>query len=145
MPWQEMSLMDRRLQFVADYQRGFSSMTELCARAAISRKTGYKWIGRYEDFGAAGLAERSHAPHVCPHKIDAAIAAVLIDARRSHPRWGAREAAAVSRAAASTSDELAGDQYRGRSPQAPGIGAPSTPTSAATPSRHGPDSHHGAE
>ena len=80
--------MDRRLQFVTDYQRGFSSMTELCARAAISRKTGYKWIGRYEDFGAAGLAERSHAPHVCPHKIDDAIAAVLIAARRSHPRWG---------------------------------------------------------
>jgi putative transposase len=88
MPWQEMSLMDRRLQFVTDYQRGFSSMTELCARAAVSRKTGYKWLGRYEDLGAAGLVERSHAPHVCPHKIDDAIAAVLVAARRSHPSWG---------------------------------------------------------
>jgi len=88
MPWQEMSLMDQRLQFLADYQRGFCSMTELCARAAISRKTGYKWIGRYEDSGAAGLVERSHAPHVCPHRIDAAIAELLIRARRSHPSWG---------------------------------------------------------
>lgn len=80
--------MDQRLQFMADYQRGFSSMAELCARAGVSRKTGYKWLGRYHDLGAAGLAERSHAPHVCPHRIDAEIAALLLTARRSHPTWG---------------------------------------------------------
>ena len=28
----------------------------------ISRKTGYKWLGRYRCEGAAGLVERSHAP-----------------------------------------------------------------------------------
>jgi transposase InsO family protein len=88
MPWQEMSQMDRRLQFVTDYQRGFCSMTELCARAGVSRKTGYKWLARYDALGAAGLAERSHAPHACPHRIDEDIARLLLDARRAHPSWG---------------------------------------------------------
>jgi transposase InsO family protein len=88
MPWQEMSLMDQRLQFVAAYQRGFCSMKELCARAAVSRKTGYKWLERYEELGAAGLAERSHAPHVCPHRIEPTVAGLFLAARRSHPTWG---------------------------------------------------------
>jgi putative transposase len=80
--------MDQRLQFVADHQRGLYTMRELCARYAISRKTGYKWVARYDAEGAAGLAERSHAPHVCPHRIAADLAALLLATRRAHPRWG---------------------------------------------------------
>jgi putative transposase len=62
MPWQEMSPMDERVQFIADHQRGLYAMTELCARYGISRKTGYKWLARYALEGACGLVERSHAP-----------------------------------------------------------------------------------
>ena len=80
--------MDQRLQFMADHQRGHYTMRELCARYAISRKTGYKWLARYEAEGAAGLAERSHAPHVCPHRIADAMARLLLDTRRAHPSWG---------------------------------------------------------
>jgi putative transposase len=80
--------MDQRLQFITDHQRGLYAMTELCARNRISRKTGYKWLARYATDGARGLIERSHAPHVCPHKIDDALAALLLDARRAHPTWG---------------------------------------------------------
>src|SRR5436190_1513638 len=88
MPWQEMSPMDQRVQFVTDHQRGLYAMRELCARYAISRKTGYKWLARYEAEGAAGLVERSHAPHVCPHRIADAMARLLLDTRRAHPSWG---------------------------------------------------------
>jgi putative transposase len=88
MPWQEMSSMDQRLQFITDAQRGLSTMSELCARHGISRKTGYKWLARYAADGAVGLAERSHAPHVCPHRIADALAALLLEARRAHPSWG---------------------------------------------------------
>lgn len=80
--------MDQRLQFITDHQRGLYAMTELCARNGISRKTGYKWLARYAEGGAAALAERSHAPHVCPHKIDDALAALLLATRRTHPTWG---------------------------------------------------------
>lgn len=48
MPWQERSPMDLRMQFVREWQSGCWTMTELCADYQISRKTGYKWIDRYE-------------------------------------------------------------------------------------------------
>ena len=88
MPWQEMLPMDQRLQFVTDHQRGFYAMTELCARHGVSRKTGYKWLARYAREGARGLAERSHVPHRCPHRIADELAALLVAARRAHPTWG---------------------------------------------------------
>ena len=62
MPWRESSLMDQRLQFIAEYILEVFSMTELCARYGISRKTGYKWIARYETGGPAGLLDRSRRP-----------------------------------------------------------------------------------
>lgn len=80
--------MDQRLQFVADHQRGLYDMTTLCARYDVSRKTGYKWLHRYAVEGARGLHARSHAPHTCPHAIDGAVAALLLQARRQHPTWG---------------------------------------------------------
>jgi len=88
MPWEETRPLDQRTQFLADHQRGLSAMTELCARYAVSRKTGYKWLARYAAEGPAGLHERSHAPHTCPHAVAAELAALLLAARRAHPTWG---------------------------------------------------------
>jgi putative transposase len=88
MPWQEMSPMTQRLEFITDHQRGLYDMTELCARNHISRKTGYKWLTRYATEGARGLGERSHAPHVCPHRIADAMADLLVATRKTHPSWG---------------------------------------------------------
>jgi len=89
MPWLETDLMDQRLQFITDYQRGLYSMTELCTRYAISRKTGYACLDRYAEHGRAGLAPRSRAPHTCPHRIAAELATLLCATRRKHPDWGA--------------------------------------------------------
>jgi transposase InsO family protein len=80
--------MDERLQFIADHQRGLYTMTELCERYGVSRKTVYKWLSRYHAEGALGLRERNHAPHHCPHRIDTELAALLLATRRSHPTWG---------------------------------------------------------
>jgi transposase InsO family protein len=80
--------MEQRTQFLTDHQRGLYPMRELCARYGVSRKTGYKWLARYAAEGARGLAERSHAPHVCPHRIPEAVAALLLAARCAHPTWG---------------------------------------------------------
>ena len=48
MPWEESSPMDQKTQFVSEYLRDTISFTELCDRYGISRKTGYKWIDRYQ-------------------------------------------------------------------------------------------------
>lgn len=91
MPWAETEPMKERLRFVADVERGLYSMTEVCARYGISRRTGYKWLDRYEAAGPAGLREGSRAPHVCPHRLEATVEAAIVEARRQHPSWGPRK------------------------------------------------------
>ena len=59
MPWKETCRMDEKLVFVADCLRGELPMTALCEDYGISRKTGYKWLGRYREHGPEGLVERS--------------------------------------------------------------------------------------
>lgn len=88
MPWMETAPVQERIDFVGDHGRAQYTMTELCARYGISRKTGYKWLSRYEELGRAGLVDQSRAPHHCPHKIPDQVAELLCSARRKHPDWG---------------------------------------------------------
>jgi transposase-like protein len=53
MPWQEVSIMSQRREFVMFAQAEEANIQALCAHYGISRKTGYKWLRR---FGAAGVA-----------------------------------------------------------------------------------------
>jgi len=39
------------------------------ARFSVSSKTAAKWVARYRQFGAAGLADRSSRPHRSPRQI----------------------------------------------------------------------------
>jgi hypothetical protein len=48
-----------KTQFDSEYPSDTISFTELCDRYGVSRKTGYKWIDRYQAEGPAGLADRS--------------------------------------------------------------------------------------
>lgn len=80
--------MNERMRFITDWERGLYSMVELCERYGVSRKTGYKWVGRYEGEGLDGLRERSRAPHHCPHRITDAVADAICASRRQHPSWG---------------------------------------------------------
>src|SRR5215218_1405433 len=95
MPWKESGPMEERLQFVRDAQRDRFTMSELCARYGVSRRIGYKWLARYEAEGRAGLADRSHVPHACPHKLPPALEQLLVAERIAHPHWGARKLLAV--------------------------------------------------
>lgn len=51
------------MQFIADYLRQRLDMTELHQLYGISRKTGYKWIGRYVTHGLQGLDNRTTRLH----------------------------------------------------------------------------------
>ena len=48
MPWLETAPMEERGRFIDDHRLGLYDMTELCVRYAVSRKTGYKWLARYD-------------------------------------------------------------------------------------------------
>lgn len=88
MPWLEATPMEQRERFIRDQQNGLYTMTELCDRHNISRKTGYKWLDRFDAGGRAALGDRSRAPHQCPHRISSEVADVICTARRQHPSWG---------------------------------------------------------
>ncbi|MGH2362568.1 MAG: helix-turn-helix domain-containing protein, partial [bacterium] len=88
MPWTETAPMKERMRFVTDWERALYSMVELCERYGVSRKTGYRWLARYEGEGPDGLHERSRAPHHCPHRITGEVAAVICAGRRQRPSWG---------------------------------------------------------
>ena len=88
MPWLETAPMEQRERFIRDERLALYAMTELCERYGISRKTGYKWLARFDAGGRAGLSDRSRAPHQCPHRITDHVAQLICLARRQHPSWG---------------------------------------------------------
>jgi transposase InsO family protein len=97
MPWQEVVPVDLRIALARAYASGQMTMTELCAQYGVSRKTGYKWVARYDAHGRAGLADRSRRPHHSPRATDARVVELLCAARRHHPTWSARKLIAVLR------------------------------------------------
>jgi transposase InsO family protein len=63
-------------------------MSVLCARHGISRKTGYKWLERYREFGAAGLAAHSSARLTHPEGLSPLVKATITALRDKRPTWG---------------------------------------------------------
>jgi len=91
MPWEEREVMEQRAQFVVEYESGEWTMTELCRHYGISRKTGYKILGRWEGNGLAGLEDLSRAPSGHPNQTPRRIEEQVLELRRSHMSWGARK------------------------------------------------------
>ncbi len=92
MPWREETPMDQKLRFIGDYLSKYFSITELCERFGISRKTGYKWIGRYQESGMPdSILDRSKRPLHFPTKTSDEIVEALLAVRDKHPSWGPRK------------------------------------------------------
>ena len=66
-------------------------MSEFCRRFDISRKTGYKWLGRYRAEGPAGLKERFRRHEHSPNRTSEGIEEAVCDLRRDHPDRGGRK------------------------------------------------------
>ena len=64
MPMRELSVVEQREAFVGLATMIGANRSGLCREFGISRKTGYKWLDRYGEFGACGLMERSE-PRWC--------------------------------------------------------------------------------
>src|SRR5262245_62472816 len=88
MPWLETDVRDQRIQFVMTARRPDTTVTAACRAFGISRKTGYKWLGRERTAGSvAVLADRSRRPHHSPTRTDAAITRRLGELRGTFG-WG---------------------------------------------------------
>jgi len=89
-PWKETCHVDERRRFVMRALRG-ESMTELCREYGISRKTGYKFLRRFERLGQGGLGNRSTAPNRIPRRTPPEIRELFVKAKRFHPTWGPKK------------------------------------------------------
>jgi transposase InsO family protein len=83
--------MDERLRFVVECLAREETMTRLCAGFGVSRKTGYKWLGRYREFGPEGLHDLPRAPlnhgrATAPDLVDRIVAE-----KEAHPLWGPKK------------------------------------------------------
>ena len=70
-------------------------MAELCRTFGVTRKTGYKWVERYESGGMEGLRDLSRAAHEHPNAVGEEMEERVMEQRRRHPYWGARKIHAV--------------------------------------------------
>jgi transposase InsO family protein len=95
MPWQECSSMGQRRELVALSKAEGANVAELCRRFGISRKTGYKWLGRARKEGDQQLADRSRRPGRSPKRTAESVESAALGVRAEHPTWGGRKIRAV--------------------------------------------------
>ena len=91
MGWMETCAVDERMRFVMAVKKREEAFAAVCRRFGVSRKTGYKWVSRYEEAGVEGLLDRSRAPWHHPQAVAEAIANRCVEVRRAHPSWGPRK------------------------------------------------------
>jgi transposase InsO family protein len=89
MNWNQTNTKQEREAFIGDFHREKSEVAELARRYGISRKTAYKWLGRFAEKGWAGLEERSRAPQNHPNALSAEIEERVLELKARWPKWGA--------------------------------------------------------
>ncbi len=80
--------MDERVCFISRLNDG-ESMSELCREFGISRKTGYKFLHRYQGEGPVGLRSRSSRPQNLINTTDKKTRNLILKAKTDRPSWGA--------------------------------------------------------
>lgn len=91
MPWQEVSALSLKYEFVTFAQQEGCNISQLCKSYNISRKTGYKLLNRFNELGAEGLLDLSRRPHHSPLKSPETVEAAIVALREKHPAWGGRK------------------------------------------------------
>lgn len=90
MPWNASRPVDLKVEFMRRLKGG-ESMSELCREFGIHRQTGYEVVRRFESGGVEALLPQSRRPLRSPTKTVAEVVALIVEARRKHPTWGARK------------------------------------------------------
>jgi putative transposase len=59
MAWKETCRVEERFRFIGEFGGEVEpSLASVCRRYGVSRRTGYKWLRRYEEGGLEGLRDR---------------------------------------------------------------------------------------
>lgn len=87
MPWESKTVEEIRKEFItaAQISKNFSS---LCRDFGITRKTGYKWLDRWQQ--EQNLSDRSHARKIVSNKTDEMTEKLILSVREANPTWGGK-------------------------------------------------------
>lgn len=91
MAFKSNSVMEQKKEFVLFASRDDSNMSELCKRYKITRKTGYKWLYRYQTGGLEALEDKKRTPLSSPGKTSSEIEGRIIEIRNDNPEWGSKK------------------------------------------------------
>ena len=95
MPWKQESVVEQRLRFLLEVRHKEAPISELCRRYEISRKTGYKWLKRYEQAGSIeALQDQTRRPHHSPGRTNSRHEQAVLSVR-DEKNWGAEKIAVV--------------------------------------------------
>ena len=97
MSWKETCAMDQKVELIGDWLKDEHTIKELGEHYQVSRKTIYKWIGRYNAGGAEALLDASRAPYRHPNATPPEIVSQLIETKLKHKPWGPKKVVSVLR------------------------------------------------
>ena len=91
MPWKEICALGLKREMINEWLKMEYSITDLSNSYGVSRKTLYKWIGRYRLHGFEGLEELSREPLRHPNATPIEIAEEILALKRQKMKWGPRK------------------------------------------------------
>lgn len=91
MPWQEVSVVSQRTEFMFLASQPGANLAELCRRYGISRTAAYKWLGRYKEGGVRALTNQSRKPLHSPGQTPERLEQLVVKVRAAQPTWGGRK------------------------------------------------------
>ena len=116
LPWIDTNPRAEQERFIMAYLEEREDFSALCRGFGISRKTGYKRLKRYQEWGFEGLGDLSRAPHSHPREIAMDVEELVVAARLANPTWGPKKLVAWLREREAPSP-LAGAQHGGEHPE----------------------------
>jgi transposase InsO family protein len=91
MAWRNVKVEDLREYLVQSYVNNIASMKELCKECGVSRKTGYKWLQRYQESGKKGLIDHSRAPLNPERKFSNDQINTCLELKQKYPKYGPKK------------------------------------------------------
>lgn len=86
MSWKDKTMEQLREEFARAAQ-GCTNFSALCREYGITRRTGYKWVTRYEN--QEPMSDQSRRPKNCPGKTSIELETAIMEVRTANPGWGA--------------------------------------------------------
>jgi putative transposase len=90
-PWNESCLVKERMSFLTQVNESDESFAALCRQYGISRKTGYKWVNRFEQEQDKSLLNRHPLAASHPCRVPDVVVDAIVAARKEHPYWGPKK------------------------------------------------------